>query len=681
MFKSKLLYKIIGILVFLIVSFILSMTIVNFPNIDKSIQTLEEKNAKETLDRVVGIAQNSAQNLENFKKRALKNYKQDLKNMTEIASSILNDYYTQYKEGKLTQGEAKKIAYEKIIKLRYGDYGYFFIVDDNYLVLSHINKDLLGKDFSKVKDIQGKYFIKEMIDKTRKDKESYTSYWWKKPNGNISEKLSYTKAFEPWKAYIGTGLYIDDIQKEMDTQKAKLIKDLREIMIHTKIGKTGYIYVFNKEGEMIIHPNNNIEGINFRNLKNPLTSNMIYDDLVKASTTTKILRYKWNSPSDKGNYIYNKTSWIEFVPSLQWYIGSSAYTDEFKETSRALIKNIIRFGILILIITIIISILLFKRLLSPLDRLSQTANRIANGDYHARANITSKDEIGDLANNFNAMAKTVEDYIKNLDRKVQEKTKELNNINSTLEEKIEEEVEKNRLQDKQLIQQSRMAQMGEMLSMIAHQWRQPLAAISATSASIELKATLNKLDNDTAIQKAQNISNFSQHLSKTIDDFRDFFKQNKQNSEVTYDDIIRSVLDIIEVSLTNKNIQLLQELNCHESFSTYPNELRQVVLNLIKNAEDALLGRAVKDPTIKIITYTKEDQYILTISDNAKGIPEKIIDKIFDPYFSTKEAKDGTGLGLYMSKTIIEKHCGGNLSVSNDKDGAAFKIVLKVNSL
>ncbi len=256
------------------------------------------------------------------------------------------------------------------------------------------------------------------------------------------------------------------------------------------------------------------------------------------------------------------------------------------------------------------------------------------------------------------------------------KSTELEIFNHTLVDNIKKEVEKNREKDKQLLHQSRLSQMGEMISMIAHQWRQPLAAISATSASIELKAGLNHLDNDVAIQKAQNISKFSQHLSKTIDDFREFFKPNKKKKETTYDEVILSILGIIEVSITNKNIQLLQELNCHETFSTYTNELKQVVLNLTKNAEDALLEKKIKDPTIKIVTYTKEDRYILEVSDNAGGIPEEVINKIFDPYFSTKKEKEGTGLGLYMSKMIIEEHCGGELSVVNSDEGAVFKITL-----
>ncbi len=248
--------------------------------------------------------------------------------------------------------------------------------------------------------------------------------------------------------------------------------------------------------------------------------------------------------------------------------------------------------------------------------------------------------------------------------------------NQKLEKLIQEKEEKERKKDQQLLQHSRMAQMGEMIAMIAHQWRQPLAAISATSASIELKANMGRLDNNTAAQKARDISDFSQHLSGTIDDFRDFFKPNKVKEKVTFSKIIESSLKIVHAELKSKNILVEKDYKCEGSIDVYVNELRQVTLNLIKNAEDALLEQEIKSPTITIRCYSNEHEAILEVSDNAGGIPEEIIAKIFDPYFSTKTKKEGTGLGLYMSKTIIEEHCGGELSVSNGDDGAIFKIIL-----
>ncbi|MEA3387638.1 MAG: HAMP domain-containing sensor histidine kinase, partial [Patescibacteria group bacterium] len=228
---------------------------------------------------------------------------------------------------------------------------------------------------------------------------------------------------------------------------------------------------------------------------------------------------------------------------------------------------------------------------------------------------------------------------------------------------LEDQLKKNRQKDKQLLEQSRLAQMGEMISMIAHQWRQPLAAISSTSAAIGLKSKLNKLDKDMAIELSSKISSYSQHLSTTIDDFREFFKTNKEKKDITYTEIIDSVLKIIEESIKNKNIKIITKLNCKDTFNTYPNELMQVILNLLKNAEDVLLEHHIENPEIIVETGCG----ILTVSDNGGGIPEDIMPKIFDPYFSTKTKKDGTGLGLYMSKTIIEEHCGGELSVTNDE--------------
>ena len=265
---------------------------------------------------------------------------------------------------------------------------------------------------------------------------------------------------------------------------------------------------------------------------------------------------------------------------------------------------------------------------------------------------------------------------KELEEEKEVSKKEIEKLNQNLESRVKLEVDKNREKDKLMLRQSRLAQMGEMISMIAHQWRQPLAAISATSATIELKASINKLENKDIQKKAHAISDYSQHLSRTIDDFRSFFKPNKEKKETTYDEIIASVLGIMETSLKNKNIHLIKHLNCHNTFSTYPGEIKQVILNLITNAEEALLETMVEDPYIEIRTYRKEDQYILEVSDNAGGISERNIKYIFDPYFSTKKAKDGTGLGLYMSKIIVEEHCDGTLSVTNRDKGSLFSIVL-----
>jgi signal transduction histidine kinase len=226
--------------------------------------------------------------------------------------------------------------------------------------------------------------------------------------------------------------------------------------------------------------------------------------------------------------------------------------------------------------------------------------------------------------------------------------------------------------EKMLLHQSKMAQMGEMLSMIAHQWRQPLSAISATSGSINLKARFNDIDKDSIVQLTDNITKYSKHLSATINDFRDFFKENKEQKKISFSALVNSTLAIIETSIKNKNIDIVVNKIEDSTVYTYENELKQVILNLLKNAEDVLLDKKVANPIIEI-DINKDS---ISIKDNGGGISKDIINKVFEPYFSTKTKKDGTGLGLYMSKTIIEEHCGGKLMVSNVQDGAKFTIKL-----
>jgi len=241
-----------------------------------------------------------------------------------------------------------------------------------------------------------------------------------------------------------------------------------------------------------------------------------------------------------------------------------------------------------------------------------------------------------------------------------------------LQEKVKQEEHKNRINQELMQQQSRLAQMGEMLSMIAHQWRQPLSAITATTNSLELKAKMGKLDNESIEKSTKKIREFALHLSSTIDDFRNFFKPNKEKTVTDFEQIIDSVYSIIESTLVHKNISIEIIKNSTIDLYTYEGELKQVILNLIKNAEDALIENDIEDPKITITIDANQ----LIVQDNAGGIPQYIMNKIFDPYFSTKLKKDGTGLGLYMSKTIIEEHCQGKIEVKNENGGAKFTIII-----
>ena len=289
-------------------------------------------------------------------------------------------------------------------------------------------------------------------------------------------------------------------------------------------------------------------------------------------------------------------------------------------------------------------------------------------------------------NNFQVLdefkdIKLFDDELSKLELNIISMGKELHKSYNQLEVRVKEEVQKNAQKDQHMLQQSRLAQMGEMISMIAHQWRQPLTAISATTNNLSFKIMMDDIDKKEFETEVGLIAEYSQHLSKTIDDFRDFFKTNKDKEKTTLSYIINSTLDIVRTSVENKNIKIVSTVNCEHEIITYPNEIKQVVLNIIKNSEDALIDNKIVNPMITIESISDKSCTLekFRIKDNAGGIPSDIIDKIFDPYFSTKKTKDGTGLGLYMSKTIIEEHCDGTINVFNDNDGAVFEIIFNQN--
>ncbi|MEA3331608.1 MAG: HAMP domain-containing sensor histidine kinase [Campylobacterota bacterium] len=230
--------------------------------------------------------------------------------------------------------------------------------------------------------------------------------------------------------------------------------------------------------------------------------------------------------------------------------------------------------------------------------------------------------------------------------------------------------------DELMLTQSRNAAMGEMISMIAHQWRQPISAISMGANNIMTDVELGMIDKKNLKSYAQRIMHQTQELSKTIDDFRDFFKPDKMIQELYISEVIQKALHIVRDSLINNGIEIKVSSLDNQKIETYSRELMQVLINIINNAKDALLQSKIKNKEIEISEEIIDGKFIIKIYDNGDKIDEKIIDKIFNPYFTTKDKKNGTGLGLYMSKTIIEKHLLGRLSFHNEKSGVSFKISL-----
>lgn len=251
---------------------------------------------------------------------------------------------------------------------------------------------------------------------------------------------------------------------------------------------------------------------------------------------------------------------------------------------------------------------------------------------------------------------------------------QLENLNSSLEKRIEDEIKKNTKQQHMIMQQNKLAQMGEMIENIAHQWRQPLAQIN--SSIILIDAILEKHNfKDTLVEnKLTEIESLTSYMSKTISDFKNFFNPNKKKTIFNVEEAIQKANDILKGLINSHHIQLEMNIEKDLKINSYLGELQQVILIIINNSIDAFIHMNIHFPKILINAYTDNESLVIHIEDNALGINSDLLDKIFEPYFTTKHKAQGTGLGLYIAKMIVENSLLGFLSVENKQNGACFTI-------
>jgi len=268
-----------------------------------------------------------------------------------------------------------------------------------------------------------------------------------------------------------------------------------------------------------------------------------------------------------------------------------------------------------------------------------------------------------------------EEKISRLNKSLESKVKELDTFNKTLHKKVKEEVDKQREKENLLIQQSKLAALGEMIGNIAHQWRQPISAVSAIMMNIKWTGISQGIEPKFLNERIKEANEQLQYMSHTIEDFTNFFKPDREKEYFVFANEVKKAYHILKASLEYNNIdlQILYKKKI-EGFG-YANEFSQVVLNIISNAKDVLLEKKIKKPKIIIEINEDEKNIICQIKDNGGGIEEKNLNRVFEPYFTTKE-EHGTGIGLYISKEIIHKHMKGSLEVQNIQEGAMFIITI-----
>jgi C4-dicarboxylate-specific signal transduction histidine kinase len=267
---------------------------------------------------------------------------------------------------------------------------------------------------------------------------------------------------------------------------------------------------------------------------------------------------------------------------------------------------------------------------------------------------------------------------KEIEEALEVKRGQLESLNAELEQRIAEELEKNLQKDRILFHNARLAALGELLNNIAHQWRQPLNSIALLIQGSFLEFKEGKLDQESFSSYANRCMEILTYMSNTINEFQSFFRPAGDSGEFDPYAMVEKSLSLVRTGYEQDGIALRVVNHGTLPMTGFAIEFSQVILNLLNNARDVFIERGTPEPAIDIRCYCVDGRNVITIGDNAGGIPEDIVDKIFDPYFTTKFKSQGTGIGLYMSKMIIEKNMGGRLSVRSTSEGAEFSIELPV---
>ncbi len=574
--------------------------------------------------------------------------KKNIKNIINIGYKTVEETYLSNKH--LPYNEIIKIISKRLKNLKFysNESGYFFILNLDNLVLMHPQKSEQNKVVTNLQDKKGKYFIQSFNKiASSQEGEGFDSWYWKKPNTNkIAKKIGYIKGFKPLNLYIGTAKYEEDINDKIKKDALKLINIL-------KYDKDEYVFAINKNGTTLAHINKSFINTPIEKLTK-IEQNIINNIIKKAEVKEGgFIEYIPTSHNITKNNLSKKISFVKTIPSLDWIVGTGQYTttllQELQKRKKELQEELRHTTNDILIISIVITMVLIVILTSISRNLE---SRLRDYEYQ-------------LAN----------------------KNQSLKELNESLEEKVKKQLIETREKEELLHQQSKLAAMGEMIGNIAHQWRQPLSTISTAASGIKMHKEMNLLTDQEMNRSLDTIVQNTKVLSQTIDDFRNFFKKDKKNSFFRINLTIEKVISLLSASFTNKEIIIIKNLSNDEIFNL-ENELTQALLNIINNAKDALMLKDIENKYIFITTSLKNDKLHIEIKDNAGGISPDIMHKIFEPYFTTKFKSQGTGIGLYMSRTIIVNHMRGKLKVSNSKftyngvdyEGACFDVILDKKS-
>ena len=551
--------------------------------------------------------------------------KKSVKSRVYEAHAIATGIYEKYKDTK-TKEEIFELIKVSLSSIRFNDgRGYFFMDDVYGNKLSHpIDTSIEGKNFLNFADLKGYKFFGSIVNVIKNKTEKFDEYYWNKPNTN--NEIARKISFFKYFEPLNIAIGTGEYFDDFEKGIQKKALDYIDLI---RFGKSGYIFVINYDGIYLGHIKKNYIGKSYIENNDAADNRNVIENLIKISKAGNgFYSYVQNQKPDN-KISTNKISYVQGLNEWQWLIGTGFYEDDIKddiiEAKKRIDEKYDNYMKNILFIGLILMIILLL------------------------------------------ISKYISTFI---EQKFNQYKIELNKKQTILH------------------QQSKMAAMGEMIGNIAHQWRQPLSTITTASTGMILQKEMGILNDEFFFEATKKINSSAQHLSKTIDDFRNFFSPNKIKSNIHLENLFAITFDLISAQFSAKDIKIIKNIENIELY-TYENELLQALINILNNARDELIKLPNDEEKFIFIDAFKSgtNKLEITIKDNAGGIKEENLEKVFEPYFSTKHKAQGTGIGLYMTEEIITKHLNGQIFVENKEFvydnktyfGAQFTIELNLS--
>lgn len=546
-----------------------------------------------------------------------------LKEAIDTAYNISNTIYQNNLDK--SKDEIKKLVIDALRNVRFNSgRGYYFIYENSGKnILLPHNKELEGKSFWNHQDAKGSYIIRDMTNLLSKNDEAFYEWYWYNPTNPDVQR----KKIGLVKNLPQFDWFIGTGEYLEDFEKEvqeRVLRNIREI----RFGNNGYIFVINYDSIYLSHIRKEFIGQNAIKNNDTVEIKKVIEDLIEISKKGEgFYTYIQNKKPDNEQSI-KKISFVKGLNNWSWMIGTGFYEDDMQ-----------------------------RAINDKKEELNQEFR-----DYLFKTIIFTCILILFLMIISIYFSKILQEKFKKYQN---ERTKQQNII----------------------AQQAKMAAMGEMIGNIAHQWRQPLSSISTSATGMKLQKELNILEDKFLIEGLEQINNSVQYLSTTIDDFRNFYKPDKNKKEFRILETINKVINLVDLQFRSNGITIIKN-GQDVKINSFENELIQVLINILNNARDELIKKDKDYEKLIFIDVLKNQKNLLVqIKDNAGGIPTDIITRIFEPYFTTKNQSQGTGIGLYMSREIISKSMNGEINTKNvtfeyegkSYEGALFEIIIPID--